>query len=774
MVTLDDVDLLAGTWEAGVPHEMFDLLRREAPVFWHAEPEGRGFWALTKHADVLGVSRDPGRFSSELGATFIDDQTDESLAAMRLSILNMDPPKHNRYRKLVSRGFTPRVIANLNEAIERRAARIVDDVADKGECDFVEDIAAKLPLEIICEMIGLPEADWPRMFELSNTMVGFDDPDYQATPEDGAAAAMEIFGYCDQIAQERRADPREDIMTALVSAELEGERLDDLELNLFFVTLVVAGNETTRNLINHSMLALLDNPSEVGAAAGGPRAVADGRRGDVAVGDVHPQLPAHGHRRRDDPRAADRRRRQGRHVLHVRQPGRGRVHRPAPLRRGPGPEPARHLRRRRRAPLPRRQPRPGRDRGDHAARRRRARRRRAGRAGAAVAERLREWRERDADSLPSPDVIDRSSTSFVKIHGHDVAYRSGGPADAPVVVLVHGIAGSSSTWAPVMDRLADSYRVISPDLLGHGESAKPRGDYSLGAYACGIRDLLAVLDVDRATFVGHSLGGGIAMQLAYQFPEHCERLALVASGGLGKEVSGLLRLLSAPGSEYVLPLFLNSRLHGVAAPVWRALGVLRLRGDTLLEELWATWSRLTDSRAQRAFVHTLRAVVDVAGQRVSARDRLYLAREVPTMIVWGDRDRVIPVEHAPAAHALMPGSRLEIVPGAGHFLPIERPDLVASLLRDFIETTHAASVTPDQWHEVLTGASGPSRGSRMDPARAGRRSQGRRRSPGRPPGEEEDAASGGQTCRSRRMTSGSGHHYAGAASASVATLTAQG
>ena len=721
MVTLDDVDLLAGTWEAGVPHEMFDLLRREAPVFWHPEPEGRGFWALTKHADVLSVSRDPAKFSSELGATFIDDQTDESLAAMRLSILNMDPPKHNRYRKLVSRGFTPRVIANLNEAIERRAARIVDDVADKGECDFVEDIAAKLPLEIICEMIGLPEADWPRMFELSNTMVGFDDPDYQATPEDGAAAAMEIFGYCDQIAQERRTDPREDIMTALVDAELEGERLDDMELNLFFVTLVVAGNETTRNLINHSMLALLDNPSEVARLRADRDPVANRGRGDAAVGDVDPQLPAHRDGGHGAPRPADRGRRQGRYVLHVRQPGRGRVHRPAPLRRGPRPEPACHVRRRRRPPLPRRQPGPGRDRGDHAPRGGRARRHRAGRAGAPPAQRLREWRQGDAHSLPSPGVRDRASSQFVTIHGHEVAYRAGGPPDAPVVVLVHGIAGSSSTWVPVMDRLADSYRVIAPDLLGHGESAKPRGDYSLGAYACGIRDLLAVLDVDRATFVGHSLGGGIAMQLAYQFPEHCERLALVASGGLGKEVSGLLRLLSAPGSEYVLPLFLNPRLQGVASPLWRALGALRLRGDSLLEELWETWSRLTDARAQRAFVHTLRAVVDVAGQRVSARDRLYLAREVPTMIVWGDRDRVIPVAHAPVAHALMPGSRLEIVPGAGHFLPIERPDLMTDLLRDFIESTEAACVTPDQWHEVLTGAT-----------------------------------------------------YAGAASASVATLTAQG
>jgi cholest-4-en-3-one 26-monooxygenase len=174
----------------------------------------------------------------------------------------MDPPKHNRYRRLVSRGFTPRVVGRLVDAIEQRAKRIVDEVVDRGECEFVEDVAGKLPLEMICEMIGLPEADWSRMFELSNRLVGFDDPEYQASPEDGAQAAGEIYGYCDQIAAERRAEPRDDLMSVLVHAEVDGERLDDLELNLFFVTLVVAGNETTRNLINHSMLALIDHPGE--------------------------------------------------------------------------------------------------------------------------------------------------------------------------------------------------------------------------------------------------------------------------------------------------------------------------------------------------------------------------------------------------------------------------------------------------------------------------------------------------------------------------------
>jgi pimeloyl-ACP methyl ester carboxylesterase len=268
-----------------------------------------------------------------------------------------------------------------------------------------------------------------------------------------------------------------------------------------------------------------------------------------------------------------------------------------------------------------------------------------------------------------------ATTRWTKVHGHDVAYRQAG--SGPVLVMIHGIAGSSGTWVPVMPLLAEHYTVIAPDLLGHGESAKPRGDYSLGAYASGIRDLLGVLGHERATIVGHSLGGGIAMQFAYQFPQMAERLVLVGSGGLGKEVSPLLRALSV-------------------------FGRFGLRADPFLGEVWNAWTRLTDVRAQRAFIHTIRAVIDVAGQRVSARDRLYLANEVPTMIVWGDRDQVIPVAHAHIAHELMPGSRLELVEGAGHFLPIERPELLDRLLRDFLTTTKPASVSPKRWQEVLT------------------------------------------------------------------------
>ncbi len=259
---LSEVDLLEDTWAERVPHDAFEVLRREAPVFRHREPDGPGFWALTRHADVVAVSRDSATFSSERGGTFIDDQTDEALAQVRLSILNMDPPKHHRYRRLVNKGFTPRMVDQLVDVIDRRAKRIVDEVVERGECEFVEDVASKLPLEMIGEMIGLPEADWTRMFELSNMLVGFDDPEYQATPELGQQAAAEIFAYCDAVAADRRANPRDDLMSALAQAEVDGERLDDLELNLFFITLVVAGNETTRNLTNHAMLALIEHPDQ--------------------------------------------------------------------------------------------------------------------------------------------------------------------------------------------------------------------------------------------------------------------------------------------------------------------------------------------------------------------------------------------------------------------------------------------------------------------------------------------------------------------------------
>jgi pimeloyl-ACP methyl ester carboxylesterase len=279
----------------------------------------------------------------------------------------------------------------------------------------------------------------------------------------------------------------------------------------------------------------------------------------------------------------------------------------------------------------------------------------------------------------------------VRIHGHRVRYRTAScdPAN-PVLLLVHGIAGSSQTWEEVIGPLARDHTVIAPDLLGHGESAKPRGDYSLGAYASGLRDLLAVLGHDRATIVGHSLGGGVAMVFAYQFPERTERMVLVDSGGLGREVSLALRAASLPGSEFVLPLLFSTPLLRAGGAIAGALGKVGLRGGPDVEEIARGISGFTDVRTRTAFVHTVRAVIDPQGQRVSARDRLYLADGVPTLLVWGDCDRIIPVDHGRAAAELIHNSRLEIFPGAGHFPHRDDPLRFVEVLRDFLASTEPA------------------------------------------------------------------------------------
>ena len=287
------------------------------------------------------------------------------------------------------------------------------------------------------------------------------------------------------------------------------------------------------------------------------------------------------------------------------------------------------------------------------------------------------------------------------LHGHRVFYRSAG--SGPVVVLVHGITSTSATWANVLPYLAERFSVIAPDLLGHGESAKPRGDYSLGAYASGIRDLLIALGHDRATFVGHSLGGGVAMQLAYLFPEHCDRLVLVSSGGLGRDITPLLRAASLPGSELVLPLLANERTLAAGQAVGRALGRIGLRVHTDLGEVLRGHASLADREARAAFLTTLRTIVDFGGQRVNAADRLYLTQAIPFLLVWGERDPIIPVEHALAAHAALPGSRLELFPEAGHFPHLDDPLRFVRVLVDFIDSTEPAQIQPDRWKEVLRG-----------------------------------------------------------------------
>jgi pimeloyl-ACP methyl ester carboxylesterase len=269
-----------------------------------------------------------------------------------------------------------------------------------------------------------------------------------------------------------------------------------------------------------------------------------------------------------------------------------------------------------------------------------------------------------------------------------VSYRTAG--EGPVVLLIHGITGDSRQWNQIIPQLADRYTVLAPDLLGHGQSAKPRGDYSLGAYAASLRDLLIVLGHRRATVVGHSLGGGIAMQFSYEYPVFCERLVLVDSGGLGPEVHPLLRAATLPGSELVLPLLAHSRLHVVGEAIGQALGRLGLELGHDMAEVTRGYASLSDAEARRAFLHTLRAVIDVAGQRVHATDRLYLAEMIPTLIVWGRRDPLIPVEHAGIAHRGMIGSRLEVFDDAGHFPQLEHPVRFARVLIDFIENTDPA------------------------------------------------------------------------------------
>ena len=291
------------------------------------------------------------------------------------------------------------------------------------------------------------------------------------------------------------------------------------------------------------------------------------------------------------------------------------------------------------------------------------------------------------------------------LHGHRVAYRCAG--SGPPVVLVHGITSTSATWERVMPYLAERYTVIAPDLLGHGESAKPRGDYSLGAYASGVRDLLVSLGHERATFVGHSLGGGVTMQLAYQFPERCERLVLVDSGGLGREVNLLLRSATLPGSEVVLPLLASAGLLDAGRAVGRFLNRLGLRAGTDVEEMARGHASLADREARAAFVHTLRTIIDPGGQRVNASDRLYLAEHIPFLIVWGERDPIIPVSHGRAAHARVGGSRLEVFAGAGHFPHLDDPQRFLAVLVDFIESTEPAALKMDEWRDLLRSGGTP-------------------------------------------------------------------
>jgi pimeloyl-ACP methyl ester carboxylesterase len=291
------------------------------------------------------------------------------------------------------------------------------------------------------------------------------------------------------------------------------------------------------------------------------------------------------------------------------------------------------------------------------------------------------------------------STCELNLHGNRVSYRCGG--DGPLLVLIHGITSSSASWEPVLPALAEHFTILAPDLLGHGQSDKPTGDYSLGSHACLVRDLMLALGHQQGTVVGHSLGGGIAMQAAYQFPELVGRLVLVSSGGLGREVSLFLRAVTLPGSELVLPLIASRAVLDAGATISRVLGRVGLQAGSDLAEIARGIASLNEIGARRAFVHTARSVIDAWGQRVDARDRLYLAEAVPSLLVWGSDDPIIPADHGRRAHGLMPGSRLEVFDDAGHFPHVDDPLRFSRVLRDFVAATEPADVRPEHARELM-------------------------------------------------------------------------
>lgn len=309
-----------------------------------------------------------------------------------------------------------------------------------------------------------------------------------------------------------------------------------------------------------------------------------------------------------------------------------------------------------------------------------------------------------------PDTEPR--LAFRTIHGYRRAYRMAG--SGPALLLIHGIGDNSATWNEVIPHLAKSYTVIAPDLLGHGRSDKPRADYSIAAYANGMRDLLTVLGIERATVIGHSLGGGVALQFAYQFPQMVERLVVVAPGGVTKDVNPALRFAALPVANEALRLL---QLPG-------ALDVISVAGkvaDQLYRgpfnsvaifhdapDLVRVLRDLPDPTAREAFLRTLRAVVDWRGQVVTMLDRCYLTADLPVQIIWGDRDAVIPVSHAHLAHSALPHSRLEIFAQSGHFPFHDDPIRFLRVVEDFIATTRPHEFSRDRWRQMLVDGVGES------------------------------------------------------------------
>ena len=302
--------------------------------------------------------------------------------------------------------------------------------------------------------------------------------------------------------------------------------------------------------------------------------------------------------------------------------------------------------------------------------------------------------------MPKPIEVE-----YLTIHGHKRAFIKTG--QGPALLLLHGLGCDHTTWLPVIAALSRRYTVIAPDLLGHGKSDKPRADYSVGGYANGMRDLLTVLGIDKVTVVGHSFGGGVAMQFAYQFPERTERMVLVCPGGLGAEVSPVIRAITLPGFHQLMSVATLPGIRHAAAFSLRTMAGTGLPHTRDLDEVAAIYETFADSRARHAIRHVVRAVVDWRGQIVTMNDRAYLTAAMPMCVVWGTEDHVLPVRHAGNAAEHAPGARVEVIANAGHFPHKDHPQRFVKILNDFVRTTQPATYHRGRWRTLLRNGQRP-------------------------------------------------------------------
>lgn len=296
-------------------------------------------------------------------------------------------------------------------------------------------------------------------------------------------------------------------------------------------------------------------------------------------------------------------------------------------------------------------------------------------------------------------MLNDHEVQYLTIHGHKRAFVKTG--SGPALLLLHGLGCDHTTWLPVISSLARRYTVIAPDLLGHGRSDKPRADYSVGGYANGMRDLLTVLGIGKATVVGHSFGGGVAMQFAYQYPERTERLVLVAPGGIGRDVTPAIRAMSLPGFQLAMGLATMPGLLQATKLGLRSLAATRMSPVRDLDEVADIVQHLSDRKARSAITHVVRAVVDWRGQVVTMADRAYLTHAMPMAVIWGTDDRVIPANHADLARQIAPEATVEVIRNAGHFPHKDHPQRFVKILNDFIRSTEPATYHRGRWRSLL-------------------------------------------------------------------------